>query len=66
MTGDQFREAIEALGLSPSEAAKFLGVNSRTLRRWQTGQEIPKSVVLLLRTMLRLNLSVSEIESYAA
>lgn len=42
--------AITRLGLSQTGAAKVLGVNPRTMRRWLAGDsEIPKWVPLALK-----------------
>lgn len=34
MTPDEYREALEALGLTQGEGARLLGVDERTSRRW--------------------------------
>ena len=50
----QFRHALRQLGLNQVQAAKRLGVNARTVRRWVAGDSrIPESVSLLLRLWLR-------------
>jgi DNA-binding transcriptional regulator YiaG len=38
MTPDEYRTAIEKLGLSRVAAAKLLGVDARTSRRWASGE----------------------------
>ena len=38
MTNTQYREAIAALGLSQRRAAKLLGVDERTSRKWASGE----------------------------
>ena len=38
MTADEYRAAIETLGLSQIAAAKLLGVDARTSRRWACGE----------------------------
>jgi transcriptional regulator with XRE-family HTH domain len=38
MTNVEFREAIAALGLSQRRAAKLLGVDERTSRKWASGE----------------------------
>ena len=49
MTPDAFRAELTRLGLSQVQAARFLSVDPRTLRRWASGEiEIPGSVALLL------------------
>lgn len=38
MTPDEYREAIARLDLSQVAAARLLGVDARTSRRWATGE----------------------------
>jgi transcriptional regulator with XRE-family HTH domain len=53
MSGEQLRAALAALGLSQLEAARRLGVDGRTVRRWVAGdRRIPGPVVELVRTWL--------------
>lgn len=62
MTADQYRSAIEAIGLSQRSAAKFLGVTERTSRRWALGEMPPPIYVAkLLRLMIRLNLKPEDV-----
>jgi DNA-binding transcriptional regulator YiaG len=50
MTAADYRAALDRLGLSQVAAAKVLGVNPRTSRRWALGESgIPVSVGKLLR-----------------
>jgi len=51
MTGDQYRKAIERLGLSQGAAAAMLGVSPRTGRLWIANGP-PQPVAMLLRLML--------------
>ena len=54
MSPQQFRQVLRQLGLSQVQAAKRLGVNPRTLRRWVAGDSrIPESVGLVLQLWLR-------------
>lgn len=63
MTPNQFRAAIEAIGLSQRGAGLFLGVDERTSRRWALGEAaIPESVAKLLRLMVRLKLSPEDVK----
>ena len=63
MTGTEYRKTIASLGLRPVAAARFLGVDATTSRRWSTDQHpIPKPVAMLLRTMRHHNLSPDHIE----
>lgn len=53
MTKDEYREAIERLGLSQIAAAKLLGVDDRTSRRWATGErDVPGPAVRFLRYLM--------------
>lgn len=38
MTPDEYRTTIETLGLSQVAAARLLGVDERTSRRWANGE----------------------------
>lgn len=63
MTNDEFRAAIEHLGLSQVRAAHLFGVDPRTSRRWALGElPVPKPVSLCLRLMLRHGIVVEEID----
>ncbi len=54
LTPQQFRATLKRLGLNQVAAAKQLGVDPRTVRRWLAGdRKIPEPVVILLRTWLR-------------
>jgi len=53
MTLDEYREAIEGLGLSQIAAARLLGVDARTSRRWAPGErDIPPPAVRFLRYLI--------------
>jgi DNA-binding transcriptional regulator YiaG len=53
MTPDEYREAIESLGLSQIAAARLLGVDARTSRRWASGErDIPPPAVRFLRYLI--------------
>jgi transcriptional regulator with XRE-family HTH domain len=58
MPSAELRELIQSLGLTQAAAAKFVGVEPRTLKRWLAGgAPVPHSVILLLRIVDRLRLS---------
>jgi hypothetical protein len=64
MTPTQYATAIKALGLSQRGAAKVLGVDERTSRKWIAGDSrIPHSVALLLRLMIAKHIKPESIES---
>jgi hypothetical protein len=57
-----YEHSIARLGLSQRAAGKFLGVDERTSRRWIAGDSAPpESVAKLLRLMVRLNLSPTDV-----
>jgi len=49
----ELSKAIDILQMRPAAAARFLGINDRTMRRYLRGQrEIPTATVLLLNCMI--------------
>lgn len=53
MTADQYRSAIETLGLSQLAAARLLGVDERTSRRWANGErDVPEPAARFLRYLI--------------
>lgn len=63
MTPKQYADAIERLSLSQRGAAKFLGIDERTSRKWIAGDaRIPESAAKLLRLMVRLKLKPDDVE----
>ena len=53
MTPDEYRETIETLGLSQLAAARLLGVDGRTSRRWVSGERpIPPPAERFLRYLI--------------
>jgi hypothetical protein len=50
-----FEETLTYLGLDHAEAAKLLGVSTRTLRRWLEGEEIPGPAQAALRAWRALH-----------
>jgi hypothetical protein len=53
MTNDQYRGAIDLLGLNQQQAARLLGSNERTSRRWALGERpVPPLVSKVLRYMI--------------
>lgn len=58
MTPDEYRAAIAALGLTQLAAARLLGVNPRTSRKWACGEApIAEPAVRMLRLMIALRIS---------
>lgn len=53
MTPDEYRSAIESLGLTQAGAARLLGVDERTSRRWACGErDIPPPAQRFLRYLI--------------
>ncbi|QUS39591.1 hypothetical protein RPMA_12645 [Tardiphaga alba] len=53
MTPDEYREAIEKLGLSQVAAGRLLGVDERTSRRWAIGErDVPPPAQRFLRYLI--------------
>lgn len=62
MTADDFRAAIDRLGLTQLGAARFLDVGERTVRRWATEDgTAPRSVAMLFALMERFDVSCDEV-----
>lgn len=63
MTPNQFRSALSRLDLSQVRAAKLLGADERTARRWAAGDRgIPPTAEILLRLMLAGKVTADDIE----
>jgi hypothetical protein len=55
MTGEQYRKAVEQLGLSVYASARALGINLRTAQRYAAGDSvIPPYIAKLLRALVAL------------
>jgi hypothetical protein len=64
MTANQFRTAIDRLGLSQGKAAALVGADPRTGRRWALGEvAVPGCVGVLLRLMLAGKVTVADVEA---
>jgi DNA-binding XRE family transcriptional regulator len=61
MTPNQYRTALERLGLTQDSAAEFLGVSLRTSHGYANGSPIPEATAKLLRLMVRLELSPEDV-----
>jgi hypothetical protein len=63
MTAKQFARALEHLELSQLGAARMLGYDGRTARKWIAGERgIPPAVGKLLNLALAGRITVAEIE----
>ena len=55
MTSRQLATTLKRLGLAQTEAARRLGVNDRTMRRWIAGDlPVPRMVELVVEYWRRL------------
>lgn len=62
MTGADFRATIALLGLSQLGAARLLGVDGRTVRRWISGErDVPEPAARFLRYMIRAGVTPDEV-----
>jgi hypothetical protein len=62
MTANQYRSALDKLGLAQAGAAEFLGVSIRTSHGYANGVPIPEGYAKLLRLMVRLNLKPEDVK----
>lgn len=63
MTAEQFQSAIDRLGLSQVGAARLVGADPRTGRRWALDERaVPESVAILLRLMLAGKVTADDID----
>lgn len=64
MTPAGYLDALDQLHLNHAEAAKLLGVQDRTSRRWGTGEApIPRSVAIALQLIFHFGISPAEYEN---
>lgn len=63
MTPNQFRAALDRIGLTQVGAAKLFGADPRTARRWALGEgDIPETVAILLRLAIKGKITLDDIE----
>ena len=62
MSPDEYRTTIEALALTQAGAARLLGVDGRTSRKWAAGdREVPPTAARFLRFLLAAKISPDEV-----
>jgi hypothetical protein len=67
MNHEEYRTALDALGMTQVSSAKFFGVNPRTSRHWALGEcSVPHSVSKFLNLMIRLKISPGEVDNILA
>jgi hypothetical protein len=66
MTANQYRAALARLDLSQVGAARLVGADPRTGRRWALGERpIPDCVAILLRLLLAKKITIADVEDAA-
>jgi hypothetical protein len=64
VTAKQFQAAIDRLGLSQLGAARLLGADGRTARRWSLGERsVPPAVAILLKLLIAGKVTQDDIEA---
>jgi DNA-binding transcriptional regulator YiaG len=64
VTANQFRSALDRLGLSQLGAARLFDANDRTVRRWAIGERsVPVGVAMMLRLLLAGKITVEDVEA---
>jgi hypothetical protein len=64
VTANQFRSAIARLDLSQVGAARLVGADPRTGRRWALGERpVPECVGILLRLLIAKKITVADVEA---
>lgn len=64
MTADEYREALEVVGLTQGQAARFFNAGNRNARRWASGeQDIPPTVIMLLRLMVHFGVTADQVDN---
>jgi len=62
MNAEEYKAALEALKITQLDAGELFNVGARTSRRWALGEaRIPTSVAMLLRLMLRKQVSPNNV-----
>lgn len=64
MTANQYRAALDRLGLSQLGAARLFEADGRTSRRWALGERsVPIGIAILLKLMLAGKVTAADIEA---
>lgn len=62
VTANQYRAALDRLGLTQAGAAEFLGLSVRASHGYANGEPIPEAVAKLLHLMVRLKLKPEDVK----
>ena len=64
MTPDVLRETLARLGISHTGAARLLGIDARTMRRWLSGStDVPEIASRLLGLLVRDPSAIDALQS---
>ena len=64
MTPIQFRNALRRLDLTQQGAARLLGADDRTARRWALGERaVPSCVAIVLKLLVAEKITAADIEA---
>lgn len=58
MTTEEYRAALDKLGMSQAAAARLFTVSDRTSRRWALGGSIPMGTAIVLRLMVKKKITL--------
>ena len=61
MTSNQFRKALDDLGLTQAQAAEWLKLSIRAVHGYANGAPIPEPTAKLLRLMVKLKLKPEDV-----
>lgn len=62
MTYDEYRTALDRVGLTQVGAARLFGINERTSRRWANGElPVPRIIAIVLWLMLKFKVKPGSI-----
>jgi hypothetical protein len=65
MNADEYRNALDKLGLEQDDVAYLLNVTTRTHRRWiSDAVPVPRSVALVLRFMIKDKVSAAYVRRH--
>ncbi len=64
MTANQFRAALDKIGISQLGAARLFQTGERTPRRWASGEAaVPPPVAIMLRLLIAGKITTKDIEA---
>lgn len=67
MTPTQYRTILARLDLSQVGAARLVGADPRTGRRWALGERpVPECVTILLRLLVAKKITIKDVEDAAS